>query len=47
MPETAFDLSEHIPQMARFAIVMAVLLVVPLYCKRFRIPSVVGLMLCG
>jgi Kef-type K+ transport system membrane component KefB len=47
MTETAFELSEHIPQMARFAIVMAVLLVVPLYCKRFRIPSVVGLMLCG
>ena len=37
----------QLPLMARFAVAMAVILVVPTLCQKVRLPSVVGLLLAG
>lgn len=37
----------HLPLMARFAVAMAVILVVPALCGRVRLPGVVGLLFAG
>src|SRR5947209_8830924 len=37
----------RLPLMARFALAMAVILVVPALCRKVRLPSVVGLLLAG
>ena len=37
----------QLPLMARFAVAMAVILVVPALCRKVRLPSVVGLLLAG
>jgi Kef-type K+ transport system membrane component KefB len=37
----------QLPLMARFALAMAVILVVPALCQQIRLPSVVGLLLAG
>ena len=37
----------QLPLMARFALAMAVILVVPALCQKIRLPSVVGLLLAG
>lgn len=37
----------HLPLLARFALTMAVILVVPTLCGKVRLPSVVGLLLAG
>jgi Kef-type K+ transport system membrane component KefB len=37
----------HLPLMARFALAMAIILVVPALCQRIRLPSVVGLLAAG
>src|SRR4051794_8125183 len=37
----------QLPLMARFAVAMAVILVVPALCQRARLPAVVGLLLAG
>jgi Kef-type K+ transport system membrane component KefB len=37
----------HLPLMSRFAILMLFILVVPLLCRRIRLPGVVGLLACG
>jgi Kef-type K+ transport system membrane component KefB len=42
-----FEAIKHLPLMARFALMMLIILVVPLVCKRVRLPSVVGLLACG
>lgn len=38
---------KHLPLLARFALLMAVILVVPALCRRVRLPTVVGLLGCG
>ena len=37
----------HLPLMARFALAMAIILVVPTLCQKIRLPSVVGLLIAG
>jgi Kef-type K+ transport system membrane component KefB len=37
----------QLPLMARFAVAMAVILVVPALCQRVRLPAVVGMLLAG
>jgi len=37
----------HMSLLARFALVMAVILLVPMICKRVRLPAVVGFLLAG
>jgi Kef-type K+ transport system membrane component KefB len=37
----------QLPLMARFAVAMAIILVVPALCQKVRLPSVVGLLLAG
>src|SRR6516165_6773285 len=37
----------ELPLMARFALAMAVILVVPSVCRKIHLPSVVGLLLAG
>jgi Kef-type K+ transport system membrane component KefB len=37
----------HLPLLVRFALVMAIFLLVPPLCRRMRLPAVVGLMLAG
>lgn len=39
--------AESLPLLVKFAIALAVIVVVPQVCKRLRIPAVVGLLLCG
>lgn len=46
MDDVLDDLT-HLPLLARFAILMTVILVVPALCKRLRLPAVVGLLGCG
>jgi Kef-type K+ transport system membrane component KefB len=41
------DSLTQLPLMARFAVAMAVILVVPALCQKVRLPSVVGLLLAG
>jgi len=41
------DSLTQLPLMARFALAMAVVLVVPALCRRVQLPSVVGLLLAG
>jgi Kef-type K+ transport system membrane component KefB len=37
----------ELPLLARFALAMSVILVVPTLCEKVRLPSVVGLLLAG
>src|SRR6516165_9390841 len=37
----------HLPLLVRFALIMAILLLVPPLCRRLRIPAGVGLLLAG
>jgi Kef-type K+ transport system membrane component KefB len=37
----------HLPLLARFAVAMAVILIVPALCEKVRLPAVVGLLLAG
>jgi Kef-type K+ transport system membrane component KefB len=37
----------QLPLLVRFAIVMAIFLIIPPLCRRVRIPAVVGLLLAG
>jgi Kef-type K+ transport system membrane component KefB len=43
----ALEALKHLPLMARFAILMLIILVVPPFCRRIRLPGVVGLLACG
>lgn len=45
--DDVLDTLKHLPLLARVAILMAVILVVPAVCKRLRLPAVVGLLGCG
>ena len=39
--------AESLPLLAKFAIALTVIVVVPQICRRVRLPAVVGLLLCG
>ncbi len=43
----ALEAIKHLPLMARFALLMLIILVVPPLCKRVRLPGVVGLLAGG
>jgi Kef-type K+ transport system membrane component KefB len=45
--EDALEVLKHLPLMARFALLMMIILVVPPLCKRIRLPGVVGLLAFG
>lgn len=45
--EDFLEALKHLPLMARFAILMLVILVIPPLCERIRLPGVVGLLACG
>ncbi len=47
MPIGLLESLTQLPLMARFALAMAVTLVVPALCQKIRLPSVVGLLLAG
>ncbi len=47
MPSSVPESLGQLPLMARFALAMAVILVVPALCQKIRLPSVVGLLLAG
>jgi Kef-type K+ transport system membrane component KefB len=45
--EDYLETLKHLPLMARFAILMLTILVIPPLCERIRLPGVVGLLACG
>jgi len=47
MLDTFFATLTHLPTLTRFAIALAVFLLVPKLCERVRLPSVVGLLAAG
>ena len=47
MPGGFLESLTQLPLLARFAVAMAVILVVPALCQKVRLPSVVGLLLAG
>jgi Kef-type K+ transport system membrane component KefB len=47
MPDPSQEPVVHLPLLVRFAIVMAIFLLVPPLCRRLRIPPGVGLLLAG
>jgi Kef-type K+ transport system membrane component KefB len=47
MAGSSQDTIVHLPLLARFAIVLAILLLIPPLCRRLRIPAGVGLLLAG
>jgi Kef-type K+ transport system membrane component KefB len=47
MPGGFLESLTELPLMARFAVAMAVILVVPALCEKVRLPAVVGLLLAG
>jgi Kef-type K+ transport system membrane component KefB len=47
MWDSLLETLSHLPMLVRFAITMAVFLLVPPLCRRVRLPAVVGLLLAG
>ena len=39
--------AQHLPLLAKFAVVLAIVVSVPRLCRRVRVPSVVGMLICG
>ena len=47
MPDTTQEPIVHLPLLVRFALILAIFLIVPPVCRRLRIPPGVGLLLAG